>query len=198
MRLILILGIVSALVMPKSVYAVEIPDFPSCANPRGDIQASYGTGVHGIVGSDVTYTGSDTVYRISDVAVTQCFCAENGQGIQTDWWKADALSEDDIKVLKSEGWIHVPAGELWGLAQGPYVARNSTFSCLPGLSPAPSTSGSVAGVSGGREEGGGIGGGEDEGDILGLAATGDAPFVVSVFALGILLLVTGFRRLRNR
>lgn len=198
MKLIPFMVIVSALLLPKPVYAIEVPDFPSCASPRGDIQASYGTGVHGIVGSSAVYTGSDTVYRISDTAVTQCYCAENGQGIQTDWWKADGLSETDIKVLGTQGWIYVPAGELWGLSTGPYVAKNISYSCLPAQAGLPGSSsagspGSVAGV----HDAGGIGGGEDEGDILGLAATGDSLFVYSVFAVGFALLVSGVRRLQR-
>jgi hypothetical protein len=172
-------------VSASPVLAVTIPTFPSCANPQGNVKVSYSEGTHGIVGSGATYTGKDTVYTLSDDTVTQCFCGADGNGIQTNWWKASSLSEIDINILKSEGWIYVPAGNLWGLAAAPYVAKNSTYSCLPG---------SVNGVS---SESNGTGGAYDEGDVLGLAATGDSALVYGSFLLGLTLLVIGIRRFKQ-
>ena len=165
----------------RPVFAVNIPSFPSCAAPQGSIMVSYSSGTHGIVGSSATYTGSDTVYRVSDDAVTQCFCPDSGNGIQTDWWKAISLSETEINVLKSQSWFYVPSGVVWGLDQSPYVARNTAFSCLPG-SPTQVLDDST-----------GTGGGE----VLGLAATGDSWLVYGTFAAGLVCLIWGIRRLRH-
>ena len=78
------------------VFAISTPSFPSCANPQGVVRASYSEGVHGIVGSSATYTGSDAVYTLSDDTVTQCFCSVDGAGIQTNWWKASSLSSSSF------------------------------------------------------------------------------------------------------
>lgn len=186
MRLILILSIVISFLLPPTVRAVTVPAFPSCANPGGEIQVSYSSGTHGIVGSSAVYTGSDTVYRLSDDAVTQCFCAENGEGIQTDWWKVRSQTQSELDVLVSQGWIYIPAGEKWGLDTGPYLARNTTLSCLPGSSPAAAIS------NDGQVLGDAVGG-----EILGLASTGNTAFVWAVFLSGLTLLIIGFRRLRQ-
>jgi hypothetical protein len=169
--------------VPSSVFAVTTPSFPACANPQGTTKASYSEGAHGIVGSGTTYTGRDEVYTLTDDTLTQCFCPADGFGIQTNWWKASSLSENDINVLKSEGWIYIPTGALWGLSDAPYVAKNSNYSCLPG------------GTGGGSSEvlGEGTGGGE----VLGLAATGDRVLVYTSFAIGALLLAIGLRRIRQ-
>ncbi len=167
----------------RPAFAVATPTFPSCANPQGTTKVSYSEGTHGIVGSGATYTGKDTVYTLTDNTLTQCFCSADGQGIQTNWWKANFLSENDINVLKSEGWIYVPAGNLWGLSADPYVAKNTAYSCLPGSS--------VGGSS--AVLGNGTGGGE----VLGLAATGDSVLVYTSFLLGGVLLYIGIRRIRH-
>src|SRR5215210_7466089 len=82
-----------------SALAVTTPSFPTCINPQGSVKASYSSGTHGIVGSTQEYTGSDSVYTLSDNTIVQCFCPVNGNGIQTDWWKIANLSDTDIKIL---------------------------------------------------------------------------------------------------
>ncbi len=167
-------------------FAVTTPSFPSCANPQGSVKVSYSDGTHGIVGSGATYTGRDTVYTLSDDTVTQCFCGADGNGIQTNWWKASSLTEDQVNVLKSEGWVYIPAGNLWGLADSPYVAKNYNYSCLPG---------SVNGSSTSQDNG--TGGAYEEGDVLGLAATGDSILVYGSALLGLALIVIGIRRFKQ-
>ncbi|MBP9669944.1 hypothetical protein KBD75_00935 [Candidatus Woesebacteria bacterium] len=168
------------------VIAVSTPSFPSCANPQGNVKVSYTDGTHGIVGSGATYTGRDTVYTLSDDTVTQCFCGADGNGIQTNWWKASSLTEDQVNILKSEGWVYIPAGNLWGLAEAPYLAKNYTYSCLPG---------SVNGSSTSQDNG--TGGAYDEGDVLGLAATGDSILVYGSAILGLILVIIGIRRFKQ-
>ena len=69
---------------PAAAFA-ETP-FPGCPNPGGTLKVSYVTGQHGIPGDYSTYTGSDSVYILSENQVVQCFCAESGtSGIQTNW-----------------------------------------------------------------------------------------------------------------
>lgn len=182
-----ILALVSQIIV-SPVLAVTTPTFPSCANPQGTTKVSYSEGTHGIVGSGATYTGKDTVYTLTDDTLTQCFCSSDGQGIQTNWWKASALTENEINILKSEGWIYVPAGLLWGLADSPYVAKNTSYSCLPAQAGLP---GAIGGVSDTVYDG--IGGGE----VLGLAATGDSILVYSSFLIGAILLLVGLRRLHH-
>lgn len=181
--------------LASPVYSVNTPTFPSCVSPQGSIKVSYSSGTHGIVGSGETYTGTDAVYTLTLDTLTQCFCSSTGEGIQTNWWKASSLSESDITVLKSLGWIYVPAGQLWGLEAAPYVAINTKYSCLPG-----SSSNTRSGDRGGNSDG--VGGGEvlgaETGDILGLAATGDLYIVYLSFALGIGLTYLGLKRLRGQ
>ena len=66
------------------VFAYEIPNFTSCLNPQGEVIASYETGVHGIAGKPGLFEGKDSVYKVSGNAVTQCFCAVDGAGTQTN------------------------------------------------------------------------------------------------------------------
>ena len=84
------------------VHAVTIPSFPVCTSPQGDIKVSYSEGTHGIVGSTETYTGRDAVYTLSQDTLTQCFCSTDGNGIQTNWWNAFSLSEDQVNTLKKK------------------------------------------------------------------------------------------------
>ena len=179
--------LVSLFSFAKPVSAVSTPSFPSCANPQGDVKVTYSDGTHGIVGSTATYTGRDSVYTLSDDTVTQCFCGADGNGIQTNWWKATSLTDNEINILKSEGWVYVPAGNLWGLSASPYVAKNINYSCLPGgSSNSSSSNGEVLGT--------GTGGG----DVLGLAATGDSILIYASFAIGVVLLIIGVRRIKKQ
>jgi hypothetical protein len=169
--------------------AVDVPTFPTCVSPQGSIRAEYQDGVHGIVGSSATYTGKDTVYNISDDMVMQCFCADDGVGIQTNWWKASSLTNEQIDILKSEGWYYVPAGDLWGLEASPYVAKNIAYSCRPSSSNPPGT-----GTGGGESGGGSISGASTQGSVLGLAATGDSLILILLALLSTILIVAGLKR----
>lgn len=149
--------------------AATIPTFPSCLNPQGTIKSTFDNGTHGIVGSSNSYSGSDTVYRVLDNSVTQCFCGGDGQGIQTDWWQYEGLTDQEIQNFKNDGWFVVPNGLAWGLADKPYLAKNSNYSC---------NTSRVGGESSSKSEG----------SVLGLATTGNGIFVtlsgfLAVFSL---------------
>lgn len=173
--LIFFLGI--SFVLPA--YAATTPNFPLCVNPQGSLKVNYSQGTHGIVGSNATYTGNDTVYTLSDSTLVQCFCADDGNGIQTNWWNASNLSGSDIQILKNQGWYYIPNGSLWGLDETAYIAYNSNYTCR-----------------------GGIGGGKiltaaTDSNILGLASTGNSMLLIYTgvsgigsFLLGIYLLKT--------
>lgn len=181
------------------VRAIDLPTFPSCVSPSGTLRVEYSDGVHGIVGSSSTYTGSDKVYQQSDTTLTQCFCSSDGVGIQTNWWNASSLSDNQIEILKAEGWYFIPAGNLWGLDDSPYVAKNLSYSCLPSSSstPTPSSSSSTSNSSS-SDSGDGLGGGsEDAGSVLGLAATGDSLLLYSLAALALSLIFVGLKRTRH-
>ena len=135
------------LLMARSpVQAISAPNFPSCTNPSGTVKVSYSSGIHGIPGDQGQYVGSDIVYTISNSTLVQCFCAASGSGIQTNWWKQDSLTQDQIDQLVKLGWIFVPDGSTWGLDPVPYLAQNTNFNCggggnggfsQPGPGPAP-------------------------------------------------------------
>jgi hypothetical protein len=118
---------------------IDIPNFPSCTSPSGQVKVDYATGIHGIPGSNGEYVGSDIVYTVSDSQLTQCFCAVSGSGIQTDWWKLSSLNEEQIAYLKNLGWIYIADGSLWGLEASPYMAQNTQISCggAPEITPTP-------------------------------------------------------------
>ena len=191
----------------STVLAVEVPNFPSCLNPNGAVIANYDSGTHGIVGSGATYTGKDTVYNVGEGLVTQCFCSTDGNGIQTDWWNASSLTEDEVNVLKSQGWNYIPNGNLWGLSSDAFITKNTTYSCLPTGGGDPNGGGD--GLSDGKSDGRSscpectappIGGqvlGTSTGDVLGLAATGDSWILYSVFATAFVLLLAGAKKLRK-
>lgn len=211
MKHVVTLFILSLLVIVRpiaSVYAVNAPNFPLCANPSGQVIVHYDNGTHGIAGSSGTYTGSDTVYNVGETQVTQCFCSTDGSGIQTNWWNASSLSEEQVAILKSQGWIYVPNGNLWGLSSDPYVAKNSTYSCLPtgGGDPNGGGDGKSDGKSDGRSScpectqspiGGGDVLGTSTGDVLGLAATGDTWMLYSVFGVALFMLISGVVKLKK-
>lgn len=174
-------------------YAVVPPSFPSCTNPQGTVIASYDNGLHGIPGNAASFSGTDAVYQISDTQLIQCLCTDSGDGIQTNWWKIPSLTEDEISILKNLGWIFIPSGIPWGLADTPYMAFNSTFACRPAASPT-----ATAGEGGGEGQGGGaVLAAESVGQILGLATTGNILFLYELLGLGFVFLVLGliFRKL---
>lgn len=110
----------------------DIPQFPSCPNPGGTLIVSYPDGTHGIPGDSNTYTGSDSVYSINSTQNVQCFCASNGSGIQSNWWKAGSISQKDIDTLRNLGWIFIPDGSLWGLDPVAYMVKNENYNCNGG------------------------------------------------------------------
>lgn len=187
------------------VYAVTTPNFPICTNPQGQVISSFEDGVHGIVGSTATYTGSDRVYAVAEGQIAQCFCSSDGVGIQTNWWNASSLTEDQINDLKAAGWYYVANGNVWGLDSDPYVAQNTNYSCLPSQN---GGGGGTGGPGDGRSDGRSscpectqaprIGGGDilglaSEGEILGLASTGDAVKILAVFLYASVFFFLGYK-----
>jgi hypothetical protein len=160
----------------KSAFAVDVPNFPACSNPQGALIVSYDSGIHGVAGGN-SYTGSDKVYKIDENSLVQCLCTADGKGIQTNWWKASSLDVTQITTLKSEGWIYIPTGSVWGLDQDAYLAKNIGYSCI-----------SDSGTGGGSI-----------GQVLGLAFTGNIKVIYSIFILGLLFLIYGqiLHRARN-
>lgn len=153
-------------------YANDAPSFPSCTNPSGNLKVSYDNGNHAIVGQTALRGGSDKVYSVGNSNYVQCFCPPTGSGIQTNWWKAGQLSEDEVESLKKLGWYFIPDGTAWGLESGVYMAKNESYSCNGGNT---ITSGESGGVS----------------QILGLAETsGKNPAFLFTF-LGIASILLG-------
>jgi hypothetical protein len=122
------------------------PDFPTCQSlfgTDGDI-ASYDSGTHQIVGNGLI-DGSDNVYSQGSGNYLQCYCpAEETAGIQTVWWLADSLSQEDVDHYVSLGWIY-ENGLQWNLGNHMYLAKNSDSVCAvptptvtPTLTPSPS------------------------------------------------------------
>lgn len=159
----------------KPVYAASEPSFPSCLNPQGTLKVKYESGTHGIVGDRGNYQGQDEVYTISDNSLVQCFCPDNGSGIQTNWWKTENFDVDQIKNYQNQGWILVPDGSIWGLSGDQYLAKNSTYACHGG------TGGGVLGI----------------GQVLALASTGNIIFIYATALLGISLIAAGIMSQRR-
>jgi hypothetical protein len=163
--------------------AFYAPNFPTCSNPQGIMVANYESGIHGVVGGN-SYSGSDKVYKFDGINLIQCLCTVDGMGIQTNWWKASSLDDIQINKLKSEGWIYIPTGSVWGLDQDTYLAKNINYSCTSDN---------------------GTGGGSDDsvtntiGQVLGLAFTGNIKVILMVFVFGILFIIYGqiLHRARN-
>jgi hypothetical protein len=202
--LALLIAISAFFTETSALFAYEIPNFTSCVNPQGEIKASYETGTHGIAGKPGLFEGKDTVYTVSQNALTQCFCAVDGQGIQTNFWKIPTLRESEINVLTSQGWIYIPNGALWGLSNDPYLAKNSDFSCkssggnggsnnVSGGSSDSNSSGSSSNSSGSvlSAASGGVG------QVLGLASTGNSIFLLGTALTSGLSLILGII-LKNR
>lgn len=183
--------ILSLFVQTGEAFAYQVPNFTSCVNPQGEVKVNYETGTHGIVGNTGSFQGKDTVYTLSGDALTQCFCAVDGKGVQTNWWKASSLTEQEIGTLKSLGWNYVPNGALWGLENAPYLALNSDFSCKSssggsggnGDTSSSSNNSGSGSVSGTAANG--------VGQVLGLASTGNTKFLLSVLLVSVFALVLG-------
>lgn len=113
----------------KPALAVSVPDFGSCGNPQVAASQVNTGNAHGVAGRTETYAGTDSVYSLSNGNVMQCLCPDNGSGVQTNWLKSSNVSEEDVKVLKNEGWAYIVTGSAWGLEDVPYLAKNSDYSC---------------------------------------------------------------------
>lgn len=188
----LFLGLVLFFSAAVQTEAYSVPQFTSCLNPSGTIKANYETGTHGIPGKTASFEGKDTVYNLSGNELTQCFCAANGSGIQTNWWKASSLTEQEIDGLKSQGWVYIPNGALWGLEDAPYLAFNSEYICKSSQGSCCSPTTDIPGPGGGGGQGGsGSVLGISSGSVLGLASTGNTRFLLSVLFLSVCLLIWG-------
>lgn len=165
--------------------AYQVPQFTSCVNPQGQVKVNYDNGTHGIVGNTSSFQGKDTVYSLSGDALTQCFCSSDGKGIQTNWWKVSSLTEDEINLLRSQGWIFVPNGALWGLENTPYLAFNSEYICKSSQGFTPTTD--IPGPGGG----GGSILGITTGSVLGLASTGNIKFIITILSFSLLAILLG-------
>lgn len=157
-----------------AISSADAPNFPACSSPQGSLIVSYDSGVHGIVGNQGQFSGSDKVYQVSENSVVQCFCATNGEGIQTNFWKVSSLSQDEIDQLTKEGWNYIPSGSAWGLGDSAYFAKNSSYSCK-------GTGGGDGSTNGSSSTGG-------SGQVLGLATTGNLNQIVLGFSLGTIFL----------
>ncbi len=182
-KLLFLSGLVVLLLsaLTPSASAVTIPQFPACANPQGSVTASYDSGTHGVAGDQTTYSGKDTVYTLSENTLTQCLCPANGNGIQTNWWKATELSQEEKDVLVSQGWILIPDGSAWGLETGAYLAKNSSYTCS-GVGGASATNTSTSGPTGETSS---------INTILNLASTGNIRFILLTIVSGAVLLSLG-------
>jgi len=125
-NIIVLIAIIFA--QPRASAAAEPATLYSCLAPKGDIVASYPAGIHGIVGRQEVYYGNDVVYKNSNNFL-QCFCDEHGGGIQTNWVNAQYMSDQQLSNFKSNGWIYVENGSVWGLSTDPYIAKNSQYQC---------------------------------------------------------------------
>ncbi len=180
---------IAFLVFAGSAHSEQISEFPSCLSPKGEVIANYDNGTHGIpgVGSKI---GSDAVHLQENGKAMQCFCGENGEGIQTNWLNTSNLTQDEIKVLQKEGWIFIPDGTAWGLSEGSYLAKNITYSCK---SSSTTNSGGGDGRTDGRTDGrsDGLGSIVQSAQGTSLASTGNLLFIAETFGAGVLLTLTG-------
>lgn len=161
--LLFVLYLVVALFIPRASYAITEPSFPNCVNVLAPVKVAYDFGTHGIPGRMGDHQGRDTVYFLDNANLLQCFCPQDFNGIQTNWWKANNISDPDIQTFKNLGWIFIPNGELWGLENTAYLAKNIDYNCAPG----------------------------QKGEALGLATTGGFGQFYVFFALSVLSLVAG-------
>lgn len=186
-KTILSLSLVFSLLMlsPTQTKAqAVVPSFPACSNPQGTLKVSYENGIHGIVGNTSQFSGSDSVYIIDDISLIQCFCADDGQGIQTNWWKISSLTQDEIDSLKKLGWLFIPSGSVWGLDSSPYLAKNSDYDCNGVVNENNnSSSGQDSSTAAAAEP--------KTGSVLGLAATGNSSLIYSLLILGLASILLG-------
>lgn len=170
---------IALLVMSNSkVMAVDVPSFPNCPFPGGELIASYDSGTHGVPGDVANYTGEDHVYKINENQVVQCLCADDGQGVQTWWWKQPSLTATQEAILNKDGWVRVPNGANWGLDATVYFAKNTYHDCN------------------GRGGGELLGASTSVGSVLGadtMAGTGNLSAIVSLGVVSVLGFITARR-----
>lgn len=191
-----ILGLILSIASQTKAFAsFNMPSFPTCVNPQGTIIANYNSGTHGIAGNTSTYTGFDTVYQFADGAYTQCFCPFTGSGIQTNWMKANGISDSDLKDLENQGWIYEPAGDLWGLTNDPYLALNSSYSCNTSQAIVESATAQSSGSSNSSSSNSS----HNDPGVSQLAITGNIVLILGLLTAGIISLISGFLlKLRNK
>lgn len=199
---VLFLAIIFSLfyLTPRPVFAaVEIPPFPTCSNPSGTVTSSYPSGTFGIAGREGSFQGSDIVYTLSPDTVTQCFCAADGSGVQTNFWKVTSLTSQEINELIADGWIFIPDGSVWGLSASPYLAKNADYSCTSGGGGSSSNGGGSSNGSSNNNSGGSVlGSNTSVGQVLGLAATGNLQAIIFLLILGFVFTATGTFILRKK
>lgn len=190
--------LLALLFFPVPALATVDPQFPTCSNPGGSLQVSYPDGSHAIVGRNQNVIGSDQVYNLGDNLYLQCFCSASGEGIQTNWWDAAHLSQEELDRYQLLGWYFIGNGADWGLAPDPYLAKNIDYSCqssnnnsennsCSSSSSSESSSGTVESTSASS----GIG------SVMGLAFTGSYLPLAILLSASLSLLAGGFY-LRSR
>lgn len=162
----------------RQILAFDVPSFPTCAAPIGTQKEYFANGTHGIPGDTTTHVGSDSVIAYTDNQLIQCFCAADGNGIQTNWWKIPELDQEQIKSYLNDNWNYIPDGSAWGLENAPYLAKNYAMIC-------------AGGRGGGEVLGANLGTGG--GEVLGLAATGNITQIYGCLAFGLFLIYCAFR-----
>ncbi len=75
----------------------------SCLVPNGTAVVHYDTGIHGIVGRQEIFEGSDTVYKYENGSL-QCYCDPRGVGIQTNWINAKNFNQQQIDT-NNQDWM---------------------------------------------------------------------------------------------
>jgi hypothetical protein len=186
----LLLSLCLMLLSLRPVFAYSVPAFPNCPNPGGTLKVEYSTGSHAIPGDSTLHDGSDKVYNISSDTLVQCFCAPDGKGVQTNWWKISSLTESELQQLKNLGWYYIINGQAWGLSADPYMAKNAEFSC---------SSSSNSGSSSDSGTGGQIlsSAASTTGQVLGLSATGNIVVLFAYLGFGLLFLISGLLLLKK-
>lgn len=181
-------SIVTSLFMSAALPVYANPtEFGSCVNPQwSKTQENHGAN-HGVIGVG-TFSGVDSIYE-SNGNVMQCLCADNGAGYQTNWVKAQ--SHEQVESMKAQGWMYVPEGQDWGLAKGPYMAKNEAYTCV-NCTPTPTTTvtPTVTTVPGPTTENK-VGGASANNSSSPLASTGNALIIYISLLAGAVALILG-------
>jgi hypothetical protein len=91
----------------------QTPTFPLCESQTTNGNPHYYTGLHQIAG-DGLLEGKDDVYGLGNSFYFQCFCSQDGRGIQTNW----------TPVQEGQEW-----GPDWGLNETDYNYENREYNC---------------------------------------------------------------------